>query len=85
MDMVVLADGSLLAVFRLDAGDGRTHPYLPYYEVTTTACRQRFSLTCRQTLTGQTLPTLPALSTLTAFLWAAVFTPVACCVAEPFG
>ena len=45
MDMVVLADGSLLAVFRLDAGDGRTHPYLPYYEVTTTACRQRISLT----------------------------------------
>jgi hypothetical protein len=32
MDMVVLKDGSLLAIFRLDAGDGKDHPYLPYYE-----------------------------------------------------
>jgi hypothetical protein len=30
MDMAVLKDGSLLAIFRLDAGDGRDHPYLPY-------------------------------------------------------
>ena len=32
MDMVVLKDGSLLSIVRMDAGDGRDHPYLPYYE-----------------------------------------------------
>eukprot|EP01043_Picozoa_sp_COSAG02_P120018 COSAG02_NODE_56732_length_284_cov_0.675676_1_plen_53_part_01 len=30
--MVVLKDGSLLSIVRMDAGDGRDHTYLPYYE-----------------------------------------------------
>jgi hypothetical protein len=32
MDMVVLADGSLLSILRMDAGDGKYHGYLPYYQ-----------------------------------------------------
>lgn len=36
MDMVVLKSGSLLSIVRMDAGDGKDHPYLPYYETRST-------------------------------------------------
>jgi hypothetical protein len=36
LDMVVLKDGSLLSIVRMDAGDGKDHPYLPYYETRST-------------------------------------------------
>ena len=36
LDIAVLNDGSLLSIVRMDAGDGRDHPYLPYYETRST-------------------------------------------------